>query len=114
MLRVLTTPKFNLYIMSAIINGSIRVDRLPKEKFIKGKDGAVYYNFTIAVQDETRYGNNVAFMDSQTKEEREAKVAKNYLGNGKVVWMSEQGVTVAERDDQPQTVSEPASDGLPF
>ena len=23
--------------MSAIINGSIRVDRLPKEKFIKGK-----------------------------------------------------------------------------
>ena len=57
--------------MSAIINGSIRVDRLPKEKFIKGRDGAVYYNFTIAVQDETRYGNNVAFMDSQTKEERE-------------------------------------------
>ena len=100
--------------MSAIINGSIRVDRLPKEKFIKGKDGAVYYNFTIAVQDETRYGNNVAFMDSQTKEEREAKVAKNYLGNGKVVWMSSpDGVTVAERDDQPQ-VAEPASDDLPF
>lgn len=99
--------------MSAIINGSIRVDRLPKEKFIKGKDGAVYYNFTIAVQDETRYGNNVAFMDSQTKEEREAKVAKTYLGNGKVVWMSDLGVSVAERDDQPQ-VAEPAEDDLPF
>ena len=98
--------------MSAIINGSIRVDRLPKEKFIKGKDGAVYYNFTIAVQDETRYGNNVAFMDSQTKEEREAKVAKTYLGNGKVVWMSPDGVTVAERDDQPQAVAEPASDAF--
>jgi len=106
--------KIKLYIMSAIINGSIRVDRLPKEKFIKGKDGAVYYNFTIAVQDETRYGNNVAFMDSQTKEEREAKVAKTYLGNGKVVWMSPDGVTVAERDDQPQAVKEPASDDLPF
>jgi len=99
--------------MSAIINGSIRVDRLPKEKFVKGKDGAVYYNFTIAVQDETRYGNNVAFMDSQTKEEREAKVAKTYLGNGKVVWMSDKGVTVAEREDQPQ-VAEPAEDDLPF
>ena len=48
-----------------------------------GKDGAVYYNFTISVQDETRYGNNVAFMDSQTKEERDAKVQKTYLGNGK-------------------------------
>ena len=113
MLRVLTTPKFKLYIMSAIINGSIRVDKLPKEKFIKGRDGAVYYNFTIAVQDETRYGNNVAFMDSQTKEEREAKVAKTYLGNGKVVWMSDKGVTVAEREDQPQ-VAEPAEDDLPF
>jgi len=110
----MTTPKFNLYIMSAIINGSIRVDKLPKEKFIKGRDGAVYYNFTIAVQDETRYGNNVAFMDSQTKEEREAKVAKTYLGNGKVVWMSDKGVKVAERDEQPQAVSEPAGDGLPF
>ena len=72
--------------MSTLSNGSIRVDKLPKEKFIKGKDGAVYYNFTIAVNDETRYGNNVAFMDSQTKEEREAKMPKTYLGNGKVLW----------------------------
>jgi len=99
--------------MSAIINGSIRVDKLPKEKFIKGRDGAVYYNFTIAVQDETRYGNNVAFMDSQTKEEREAKVARNYLGNGKVVW-TDGSIVVAEREEQQQTVSEPAGDGLPF
>ena len=99
--------------MSTLITGSIRVDKLPKEKFIMGKDGAVYYNFTISVQDETRYGNNVAFMDSQTKEEREAKVAKNYLGNGKVVWQSADGIKLAERDDQPQ-VAEPAGDGLPF
>lgn len=72
--------------MSTLINASIRVDKLPKEKFIKGKDGAVYYNLTISVQDETRYGNNVAFTDSQTKEERDAKKEKLYLGNGKVVW----------------------------
>ena len=72
--------------MSAIINASIRVDKLPKEKFIKGKDGAVYYNLTISLNDDTRYGNNVAIMDSQTKEEREAKAQRNYLGNGKVVW----------------------------
>lgn len=110
----MTIPKLNLYIMSAIINASIRVDKLPKEKFVKGKDNAVYYNLTIAIQDDTRYGNNVAIMDSQTKEEREAKVAKTYLGNGKVVWMSDKGVTLAERDEQPQAVSEPAGDGLPF
>jgi hypothetical protein len=33
--------------MSAIINVSLRVDALPKEKFVSGKDGAVYYNFTV-------------------------------------------------------------------
>jgi hypothetical protein len=99
--------------MSAIINASIRVDKLPKEKFVKGKDGAVYYNFTISVNDETRYGNNVAVMDSQTKEERDAKVARNYLGNGKVVW-TDSNIVVAEREDKPQAVKETVSDDLPF
>ena len=99
--------------MSAIINASIRVDKLPKEKFVKGKDAAVYYNFTISVNDETRYGNNVAVMDSQTKEEREAKVARNYLGNGKVVW-TDSNIVVAEREDKPQAVKETAGDDLPF
>ena len=99
--------------MSAIINASIRVDKLPKEKFVKGKDGAVYYNFTISVNDETRYGNNVAVMDSQTKEERDAKLSRNYLGNGKVVW-TDSNIVVAEREDKPQAVKETVSDDLPF
>ena len=99
--------------MSTLITGSIRVDKLPKEKFVKGKDGAVYYNLTISVQDETRYGNNVAFMDSQTKEERDAKVAKNYLGNGKVVW-TDGTVALAEKEDAPANVAATAGADLPF
>lgn len=100
--------------MSTLINGSIRVDKLPKEKFIKGKDGAVYYNFTISVQNETRYGNNVAFMDSQTKEERDAKMPKNYLGNGKVVW-TDGTVTLAEREEEKVAVPVDGQSGdLPF
>lgn len=99
--------------MSAIINGSIDVAKMPKEKFIKGKNGSVWYNFTISINDETRYGNNVAFTDSQTKEEREAKVAKTYLGNGKVVW-TDSNIVVAEREDQPQMVKEKAGEDLPF
>jgi hypothetical protein len=96
--------------MSAIINASIRVDKLPKEKFIKGKDGAVYYNLTISLNDETRYGNNVAIMDSQTKEEREAKAQRNYLGNGKVVWHNEI-IKLAEKEAVVETV---ANNDLPF
>jgi hypothetical protein len=97
--------------MSTLINASIRVDKLPKEKFVKGKDGAVYYNLTISVSDDTRFGNNVALMDSQTKEERDAKKPKNYLGNGKVIW-TEGTVTLAEKEEQniPETVTE----DLPF
>ena len=96
--------------MSVLMNASIRVDKLPKEKFIKGKDGAVYYNMTISVSDETRYGNNVAITDSQTKEEREAKKPKNHLGNGKVVW-TDGNIALAEKEAVQET---PATDDLPF
>jgi hypothetical protein len=71
--------------MAAIISASIDVSKLPKEKFVKGKKG-VWYNFTISINDESKFGNNVALTDSQTKEEREAGKPKDYLGNGKVVW----------------------------
>tara|TARA_R110002096_G_scaffold158961_7_gene324518 strand:- start:2314 stop:2631 length:318 start_codon:yes stop_codon:yes gene_type:complete len=90
--------------MSTLISASIRVDKLPKEKFVKGKDGAVYYNLTVSIQDETRYGNNVAITDSQTKEEREAKKPKNYLGNGKVVW-TDNNIVLAEREEKIDIIS---------
>lgn len=98
--------------MAGIITASIRVDKLPKEKFIKGKDGAVYYNLTINVNDETRYGNNVSISDSQTLEEREAKVKRNYLGNGKVVWTNDL-IKIAEQKVDIISGTEQTSD-LPF
>jgi len=75
--------------MGAIINASINVAKLPKEKFIAGKDGAVWYNLTISINDETRYGNNVSITDARTKEERESEKQNLYLGNGKVVWIKD-------------------------
>ena len=101
--------------MSTLINASIRVDKLPKEKFVKGKDGAVYYNLTISLGDETRFGNNVALMDSQTKDERDAKKPKNYLGNGKVVW-TDGKVTLAEKEEEKISGFRPeaATEDLPF
>jgi len=85
---------------------SLDVTKLPKEKFIKGKKG-VYYNFTIAINDETKYGNNVSMYDAQTQEERQAKAQRNYLGNGKVIWNN--GTIVnAEKEAQ---VAEVSADG---
>ena len=85
--------------MAAIISASIDVSKLPKEKFVKGKKG-VWYNFTISVNDDSKYGNNVSLTDSQTKEEREAGKPKEYLGNGKVIWTNG-SITKAEVDAQP-------------
>ena len=101
--------------MSAIITYSIRVDKLPKEKFIAGKDGAVYVNLTMSVNDETRYGNNTSIYVSQTQEEREAKKQKTYIGNGKVVW-NNGSIVNAERENQEQVVESNATEtaDLPF
>ena len=73
--------------MGAIINASIDIKALPNHKFQAEKDGKVYYNFTIIINDETRFKNNVWITDNQTQEEREAKVPRKTLGNGSVVWI---------------------------
>jgi hypothetical protein len=99
--------------MSALINLSLRVDKLPKEKFVQGKDGAVYYNFTVSVNDESnQYGQNVSATDSQTKEEREAKKPKSYLGNGNVVW-TDGNIKLADKKEAVSSKELESAD-LPF
>jgi hypothetical protein len=99
--------------MSSLINVSLRVDSLPKEKFVAGKDGKVFYNFTVAINDETnQFGQNVSIYDSQTKEERDAKKPKNYLGNGKVVWNN--GTIVNAEKEVKQEVAETVASDFPF
>jgi hypothetical protein len=74
---------------------------------------AVYYNLTISVQDDTRYGNNVALFDSQTKEEREAKKNRNYLGNGRVIW-TDGNIILAEKEEEAEVVTSENDKDLPF
>ena len=72
--------------MAAIITASIDVTKIPTDKLFKGKKGE-YLELTIMVNDETsEYGNNVSVSVGQSKEERDNKEPKLYLGNGKVVW----------------------------
>lgn len=78
---------------------------------IKGKDG--YKNYTISVSDETnQYGQNVVMYEAQTKEEREAKQPKKYIGNGSVVW-TDGTIKVAEKQNNNQKGKEEDTD-LPF
>ena len=78
--------------MATIIKGSINLNAIPKEKIIVGKKGK-YLPFTISINDEVDpYGNQGPMTVDLTKEEREAKTPKTYLGNIKVVWTNGQNV----------------------
>jgi hypothetical protein len=99
--------------MSSLSNVSLRVDKLPKEKFVSGKDGAVYYNFTVAINDESnQWGQNVSMFDSQNQEERLAKKPKSYLGNGNVVW-TDGNIKLADKKQEVSS-KELVTDDLPF
>jgi hypothetical protein len=99
--------------MSAIISLSIDVTKIDKSKLVKDK----YLNIDVIVNDETNnFGQNVSASHSQSKEERESKVSKVYLGNGKVNWTNGQIVKaepVATNQTQQRGRVEETSD-LPF
>jgi len=94
--------------MAGIIKGSINLSTIPKDKIIEGKKGK-YLPITITVNDETdNYGQQGPIIISQTKEERESKEAKTYLGNVQVVWTNGTFPEPAPRDGQNNN-SKPAS-----
>jgi hypothetical protein len=106
--------------MASIIATSIDLTKIPKDKIIEGKKGK-YLPITITLNDELdQFGNNGPVVVQQTKEERDAKVEKVYLGNVKVVWTNDNNVGVAPREEQaaPQAQAAPAAaapvDDLPF
>ena len=105
--------------MASILATSIDLTKIPKDKIIEGKKGK-YLPITITLNDETdQFGNQGPVVVQQTKEERDAKVEKTYLGNVKVVWTNDQNVGVAPRQDQPVAQAAPAAaaapaDDLPF
>jgi hypothetical protein len=99
--------------MSILINASIDLTKVDKTKLVKGK----YLNLTISINDNLdNYGNNVSLTIQQSKEERDLKASKTYLGNGKVVYTNGE-VKVAEKQDKPlQNTSDKFKDipDLPF
>ena len=102
--------------MASIIKASINLNEIPKDKIYVGKKGK-YLPITITLNDEVdQFGNQGPVVVEQTKEEREAKVAKTYLGNVKVVWSNGDNVAAAPRTDQPQPVpaKQEVEDDLPF
>ena len=103
--------------MASIIKASIDVNKIPKDKIFVGKKGK-YLPITITINDELdQFGNQGPVVVEQTKEEREAKVAKTYLGNVKVVWTNGENVDTPPRDGSTPTTPAPkveVEEDLPF
>ena len=102
--------------MASIIKTSINLSEIPKDKIFVGKKGK-YLPITITLNDEVdQFGNQGPVVVEQTKEERESKTAKTYLGNARVVWTNGQNVDTAPRDNQTaaQPVAAAKPEDLPF
>jgi len=106
--------------MASIIKTSINLGNIPKDKIFKGKKGQ-YLPITITINDEVdQFGNQGPVVVEQSKEEREAKTPKTYLGNCRVVWTNGENVDTAPRDDQgfgmatPQPAAAAPEEDLPF
>lgn len=81
------------------------------------KKGEKGIEITIPINDEAnQYNQNISAYVSQSKEDREAKKERYYVGNGKTFWTN--GIIVVPEKDQPSTPATPSSneeeDDLPF
>ena len=101
--------------MASIIKASIDLNKIPKDKIYVGKKGK-YLPITITINDELdQFGNQGPVVVEQSKEERDAKSPKTYLGNVKVVWSNGNNVQPAPRDgEQAPAQTAPQVDDLPF
>jgi hypothetical protein len=96
--------------MAQLISFYVDFKKIDKSKLKEGKG-----YFTISVNDETdNYGNNAAMFHQQSKEEREAKAQRTYVGNGKVVWTNGNSVVAEKQEETKKPVAEAKTEDLPF
>jgi hypothetical protein len=80
----------------------------------KAKENGKGISTTIAVSETVdQFGNNVSMWIAQTKEQRDAKAPRNYIGNGTVIFSKASQYPIAPKKPKSQTNNELNSD-LPF
>jgi len=94
--------------MAHLISLSIDATKITKSRM----DGK-YVNITINISDEVdKYGNNVAAWESQSKEERDSKAKRSYIGNGRVLYT--QGEVLKPDGNSPAPATKSYEDDMPF
>lgn len=104
--------------MSSLSEIYIKKETLQTLLDVVTKKGEKGVSITISTSDESnQWGQNVSAYVSQTKEQREAKKPRFYVGNGSVFWTDgtiSKGVKPEEQEATPAPDSSGDSSDLPF
>ena len=101
--------------MSTIINCSIDVKMISKDKIKVHANGSHYWTFSVMERkDKDQYGNTHYVVEGQSKEEREAKAPKNYLKSSGKAYVFGNGDSGAEATVSNNYADQDDDDGLPF
>jgi len=114
----LITPK-TIHMAKMMFGISLDVTKIPKDKLVKGKKGT-YLSLTGFIDDELNdYDQNISVWLEQSKEEREDKASKVYLGNGKLFWSDDKELLPIAKTEVVGEAEKPKAqqdddDDLPF
>lgn len=85
---------------------SICVSDIPKDLIKKADNGKLYMNICVSeMKQKDKFDNTHTVFMGQTKEQREAKVDKIYIGNGYSVTFNEKPVTSEDINSFPPAPS---------
>lgn len=91
-----------------MITISVCLSDIPKDQIVEANNGKKYVNLVLAERREVgQYGDTHMLYMSQTKEERENKEKRIFVGNGKEYKFETKEATPVKDVEQ-------ESDGLPF
>jgi hypothetical protein len=91
--------------MAVLINAKLKLNKLDQSRIFKGKVHN-FYDVTISLNDDTKFDNNVSIWSRQTEAERENKAERQYIGEGQVVWMDDNGASLVQKENAPKTEEE--------
>lgn len=101
-----------------MINLSIDLSKIDKSRIKEGKNGQKFYSITVdSRKEKDQYDNTHTVYQTPTKEEREAKAPKVYIGNGKEFIFNNQQQNNQQSTYATQVNSNPSPDtvdDLPF
>jgi CRISPR/Cas system Type II protein with McrA/HNH and RuvC-like nuclease domain len=103
--------------MSSLSNIYIKVETLETLLATVKKKGEKGISIDISINEESNdYGQNLSAYVSQTKEQREEKVKRFYIGNGKCFW-TDGKIEIAKKKEVHEATplaNNEADDDLPF